>query len=99
MAVDLCRQHMFIVCLTADLAMSQAPIKSRPVMRAPMRSRPVILSEVMFLEAAGSANVLFMLSLLSVFFFSELHDKGQAVPYPGTGQQTVLGRPADFAWF
>lgn len=77
----------------------QAPIKSSPVMHAPIRSSPVIWSERRFLEAVGSVDVLFMLPMLSVFFFSELHDKGQAAPYQGIGQQTALGRPADFPGF
>jgi hypothetical protein len=32
-------------------------------------------------------------------FLSDLHYKGRLAPYPGTGQQTRLGRPVDFQGF
>jgi len=58
-----------------------------------------MLSVMMCFEAAGSVNVLFMLSLLSVFISSDLHDKGQVAAQRGTGQQTALGRPTIFPCF
>lgn len=76
-----------------------APIRSKPVMQAPIRSRPVMLSVVMFLVAVGSVSALFMRPVRSVIICSDLHDKGLAATYPGTGQQTGLDRPVGFEGF
>jgi len=90
------RSLSFSVDEKLSLARNQAPIRSSPVMQAPIRSRPVMLSERMFLEAVGSVHVLFIMPVLSVFFFSDLPDKGHGTAHPGLGQQTALCRPADF---
>jgi len=72
-------------------------VKSRNTGTDEVQTRDIVGGDVF--GSCGKCECAFHVAIAFGVFCSELHDKGQAASYRGIGQQTVLGRPADFSRF
>ena len=72
-------------------------IKTSDACADQIKTSDVVSSDV--LSSGRKCECAFHEVLPSVFFSSELHDKGQSAGQPRTGQQNPLCRPAHFAHF
>jgi hypothetical protein len=101
-AMYLCR-HLYIGVHTwakapnKGLNLCANQIKTSDACADQIKTSDVVSSDV--LSSGWKCECAFHDVLPSVFFSSELHDKGQSAGQPITGQQNPLRRPAHFAHF